>query len=486
VEAQVSALRKIATAIVALAFIAAAIWILRGAGGGEGVSVTFLGGAGEVGGSCTLVEAGETSLIVDCGSFGSRGDGILPEYPAGVDFMILTHAHSDHCGRIPDLFEAGFEGWVYCTRETAELVPVMLRMSRNFDRDKVDRAVFDRSLASLFPVEYGERITNGQVSIVFRRAQHLLGAAFVELTIDTGNKKNKIIFSGDLGSGGSILLPSIESPGEADYLILESTYGGRRRKSDDVPLHERYMDFGNAIGETLKEGGDVLIPAFTLGRTQEVFAALDMFAADGTIPSGTLFYSDSPTARKISDIYRKYGKSLSKTAREIYGDAPLRKSRHREVKSKTSVKVHERTHDPAVFISSSGDLQFANSPRHLARMAGDGKNLLCIVGWQSYGSVGRKLVEGDSTVCLTYREGGETKKVWVSPALKIMKFDAFSGHADQDGLVAWTARVDGLEKVFLVHGEPGQSEALAARLTEDLGIEAEVPAAGDRVFLPSR
>ncbi len=478
--------RRFITILVVVALVVAALYLLRRRGEDEGIEVTFLGGAMEVGGSCTLVSGGGTSFLVDCGSFGKNGDDILPDDPASVSFMILTHAHTDHCGRIPLLFAAGFDGEIYCTPETAELAPIMMKMSRSFDRNKVSKEDFNRSLAAIRPVSFNEEIMAGPATFVFRTAQHLLGAAFVEIEIDTGHRTADIIFSGDLGSGGAILLPELADPSPARYVVVESTYGGKSNYFPGETLHERYGEFGRLVGSTLKGGGDVLIPAFTLGRTQEVIAALDMFIGDGTIPAGTEIYSDSPTAKKVSDVFRNHPDDLSETAHSIYGDEILKKSWHREVKSKTSIKVHGRDHRPTIFISSSGDLRFANSPRHLARMSDDEKNMLCIVGWQSYGSVGRKLVNGDSTVCLRYREDGETKKVWISPALKIKKFGEFSSHADQDGLVKWVRSIDGLKSAFIVHGEPKQSEALSARFVRDLGIETKIPEAGETVFLPSR
>ncbi len=472
--------------VAAIALAVAALYLLRPWGGDEGMSVTFLGGAREVGGSCMLVSGGGVSFLVDCGAFGKAGNGILPDDPSAVSFMILTHAHTDHCGKIPELFAAGFDGEVYCTLETAELVPIMLKMSRNFDRDRVGRGDFDRALASMRPVPFGEVKTAGPVTFVFRKAQHLLGAAFAEVEIDTGQKTARIVFSGDLGSGGAILLPPLEKPAAADYVVVESTYGGMIRGIERGDLQARYGEFGRAVGSALRSGGDVLIPAFTLGRTQEVIAALDLFTDNGTIPPGTEIYSDSPTARKISDVFRKYADGLSATALSIYGGDVLKRSYHREVRSKTSMKVHGRKHRPTVFISSSGDLEHANSPRHLVRMAGDERNLLCIVGWQSYGSVGRKLAEGDSTVLVRYREDGEMKKVWLSPALEVRKFDAFSSHADQEELVRWTGCIEGLRAAFLVHGDPDQAGALAQRLEADLGIETKIPEARETVFLPSR
>ncbi len=478
--------RRLITIIVVIALAIAALYLLRPRGQDEGVNVTFLGGAREVGGSCTLVSGGGISFLVDCGAFGSAGNDIIPDNPASVSFMILTHAHTDHCGRIPQLFAAGFDGEIYCTPETVALAPIMMKMSRSFDRNKVSKEDFDRALAAMRPVPFGEKKTVGPVSFVFRQAQHLLGAAFAEIEINTGHRTAHVIFSGDLGSGGAILLPQMEDPGPADFVIVESTYGGRIRDIEDRSLQARYGEFGRAIGSALKDGGDVLIPAFTLGRTQEVIAALDLFIEDGTIPAGTEIYSDSPTAKRVSDVFRNHPESLSATAVSIYGDNILKKPWHREVRSKTSMKVHGRDHRPTVFISSSGDLSFANSPRHLARMADDEKNLLCIVGWQSPGSVGRKLVEGDSTVSIWYREGGETIKIWLSPAMKIRKFDAFSSHADQEDLLRWTGAIDGLKGAFLVHGELKQAEALSLRLETDLGIETRIPEAGETVFLPSR
>lgn len=478
--------RRLVTIVVVIALAIAALYLLRPRGRDEGINVTFLGGAMEVGGSCTLVSGGGTSFLVDCGAFGSVGSDIIPRNPESIPFMILTHAHTDHCGRIPQLFAAGFDGEVYCTPETAELAPIMMKMSRSFDRDNVSKEDFNRSLAAIRSVPFGEKKTVGTVSFTFRPAQHLLGAAFAEIEIDTGHRSAQIIFSGDLGSGGAILLPELADPSASKYVVVESTYGGRVRENRTTDPLERYGEFGREIGETLKNGGDVLIPAFTLGRTQEVIAALDLFVDEGTIPSGTEIYSDSPTAKMVSDVFRNHPEGLSEMARSIYGDDILKKAYHREVKSRTSIKVHGRDHRPTVFISSSGDLNFANSPRHLVRMAGDERNLLCIVGWQSYGSVGRKLAEGDSTVYVKYREDGETKKVWISPAMDVIRFDAFSSHADQEDLIRWVGKIDGLATAFIVHGEPKQAEALSLRLEADLGIGTKVPEAGETVFLPSR
>jgi len=474
--------RRILAAAAALLLVGAGIWLLRPSPTAGEVAVTFRGGAREVGGSCILVEVPGDSFLVDCGSFGSAGDAIIPERPGGISFVILTHAHSDHCGLLPELCAAGFDGEIYCTPPTADLVPVMLRMARNSSRQKVPRDDFDRSLASLRPVPYDETVRRGAVSFTLRRAQHLLGAAFVEVDVETGSGPMRIVFSGDLGSGGSLLLAPLEPCGRADYLVMESTYGGTvREQPEDVA--ERYESFAGAVGTALRRGGDVLIPAFTLGRTQEVLAALDLYADRGVIPPGTLIYSDSPTANRITRIYRDHPGELAGPAASIYGDEPLTRPTHREVRSRTTMKVHERPHEPAVFITSSGNLEYANAPRHLVRMADDPDDLLCIVGWQSPGSVGARLAAGDSTVLVRCREGSRTVEYWISPSIEVARFDAFSGHADADGLVDWAGRIEGVRRIFLVHGEPEQAQALSRRLAERCGVSAEVPSAGLRVVL---
>ncbi|MCK4235849.1 MAG: hypothetical protein KAX38_01940, partial [Candidatus Krumholzibacteria bacterium] len=233
-----------------------------------------------------------------------------------------------------------------------------------------------------------------------------------------------------------------------------------------------------------RRGGDVLIPAFTLGRTQEVIAAIDLFSGMGVIPPGTEVYVDSPTARKITEIYRSFAEELSPWAREFYEGAVLRSSTLREVKSRTSLKVHTRNHRPSIFLSSSGDLDYANSPRHLMKMFGDGRNLLCVVGWQSPGSLGARLASGESPVLVRYRERKRFRKDWISPVLEVQSFKSFSGHADQGQLIRWLQSVRGARKVFLVHGEAGPAQALAGKIKKELGLDVEIPERGERFVIP--
>jgi len=438
-------------------------------------ALTFFGGAREVGGSCYMLEVDDsTSILVDCGAFSDAGSDILPPHPDRISFMILTHAHSDHCGLIPELFREGFQGAVYCATPTGKIVPRMLKMARSFKRDRVPREIYNLALGSIQGVEFGKWIREKNISFRFRRAEHLLGAGFVEININNKSEKIRMVFSGDLGSGNSILLQPLESCEEADFVVMESTYGGRIRNKS---AEEGREEFALAVSDALKRGGDVLIPAFTLGRTQEVIAVLELYRKRGVIPENTLIYSDSPTANGISDIFRNNRSCLNSMA---VNERFLETSALREVKSKSSLEVHGRRHRPSVFISSSGNLDYANSPRHLMRMFDDERNLLCLVGWQSPRSLGRRLQNGEDPVLVRYSEKGKYNKKWIRPELEVRTFHCFSGHADQSGLLAWLENINGIKKLFLVHGDYDQALALKGKIKN---INVIIPERGERVEL---
>jgi metallo-beta-lactamase family protein len=452
----------------------------------KGPVIRFWGAARKVGGSCLFVENAGERFIVDCGALGEEGSGALPPEPDSIGFAILTHAHIDHCGLLPELFKAGFRGRVYCTPATAELVPIMLGMTRGISRDKVKRETYDRALASLVPIPFGEIVKERSVSFRFMRAEHLLGAASVELMLPAGADTVTLVVSGDIGSGNSILLPPLEKPRRADYVVMESTYGGTVRDTARADTLESHEAFAGAVGRALRAGGDVLIPSFTLGRTQEAMAVLDMFMRRGVIPPETEVFVDSPTAQKITGVYRRNKADLSLWAREVYPAETLRFPALREVRSRTSLKVHARKHLPAVFITSSGDLAHASAPRHLMRMFADRRNLLCIIGWQAPGSLGQRLLAGESPVLVRHQEGKRVQEDWISPAITVKGFHSFSGHADSKGLLAWLGAARGVTRVFLVHGEEPQAAALAEAIRGTLGLEVTVPRRGDGFVLTPR
>ncbi len=459
----------------------------RGARGADAPRIEFRGAARSVGGSCLVVTAGDLRFAVDCGALGEAGSGEIPTLPESLAFVILTHAHTDHCGLLPELFGAGFDGPVYCTRATARLAPIMLGMMRGISRAAVGRDVFGRAVAGFSEVPFGLEVEHGGVRFRFRRAEHLLGAASVELWLPAGDDTVLLVVSGDIGGGNCLLVPPAEVPPRADYVVMESTYGGVVREEGGGSSLRPHEGFARTIGEALGGGGDVLIPAFTLGRTQEVMAVIDRYQREGVIPAQSEIWVDSPTAHKISAVYRELRDELSEEARGLYPGEPLRFPSLREVRSRTSMKVHDRRHFPAVFVTSSGDLAHANSPRHLMRMFARPENLLCIIGWQPPGSLGARLLAGESPVLVRRREGGSNLEDWIAPALSVQASSAFSGHADAAGLLRWVSEVRGARKVFLVHGEERQAKALAESIRTTLGLEVEIPERGAvRELVPVR
>jgi metallo-beta-lactamase family protein len=474
-------LKRIIISVVLIVIIVIILLVRFGERGVEYPLVEFCGGAREVGGSCLLFETGRARWVIDCGAMSDAGLDILPSRPAELSFAILTHAHSDHCGYLPQLCERGFKGKIYCTPPTAKIVPIMLKMARSFSRDKVSGEAFNRTLSLLSPVDFDKIIEEDGLTFRFRRAEHLLGAGLVEQFIikDDGDTV-RVVVSGDLGGGNSILLPPLDGVSKADFVIMESTYGSVSRDYQTNSPVERKREFAECVGEALRRGGDVLIPAFALGRTQEVLAAIDFFMGKEVIPSGTPVFTDSPTAQKITGIYREFRDQLSRRATDFYGERILYSPGLREVRSRTSLKVHGRKHRPSIFISTSGNLMYAISPGHLIRMYDDEKNLLCLVGWQSPGSPGSQLALGEEPVLIKYRQGRELKEGWISPCLQVESFHSFSGHADCNVLLGWLKSMEGVKKVFLVHGEEEQAMELADRIEKHLGMEVEVPQRGER------
>jgi metallo-beta-lactamase family protein len=472
-------LRNIVLIVIASA---AVVFLVRGLLFREGAvpSLVFIGGAGEVGGSCLLVDAGGHRFLVDVGSRWEQED---PSPPIDVSFIIITHAHLDHCGALPALFAAGFRGRVYCTPPTADLVPIMLEMASGFVRDEADRDAFENALSSIVPVPFDSTVCSGAVSFTLRRAGHLLGAAFAEIEIGGARGDTRIVVTGDIGSGGSLLIPPPDRCARADYVVMESTYGGVTREGSGLAPEERYAPFGRMVGEAIERGGDVLIPAFALGRTQEVAAAIELFRRSAVIPSKTLVYIDSPSAQRIMEVYRTHAGALSPWANSFFDGNILEYPALREVRSRTSLRVHDRRHEPSVFISSSGNINYANSPRHLMRMCADRRNLCCIVGYQAPGSTGARLLSGETPLLVRCREGGAVREEWITPLIEVRGFESFSGHGDQRDLLEWLRGIGGVEKVFLVHGEPEQSAALAMRIERELRIATVIPEGGDTARL---
>jgi len=448
-------------------------------------SVRFLGAAQMVGGSCYLIDTGKTQLLIDFGLFYGEHEArnsVIDFDPATIDFVLLTHAHIDHAGRIPLLYRRGFKGKTIGTDATKTLCGANLKMSLELAK-REGKAVYDfddydRMMNHFMAVSYDQHLNlSSDVSVRFRNAGHIMGSAIVEIWIKGVDGTIKIVTTGDLGNSHLPLLSGPDMIHEGDYLLVESTAGAIRRKDTG------FDTFGDEIKKTLKRGGSVLIPAFALDRTQRLLYIIGTLKRRGIIPDETPVYVDSFTAREITKIYRKYGKYFSPEARvhlSAEGD-PLSFPNLCEIGSQDALAMHERG-QAAIFVSASAMLDHANSPRHLEKMIENPKNLLAIVGWQAPGTPGWKLQRGAKTIQIPIEEytDGKTDMRYVEKPvrMKVKTFDVFSYHADGCQILTWLSNFARAKEVFVVHGDRENTLDLAGMITKKLGFKASAPELG--------
>lgn len=456
------------------------------------MNIKFLGAAMSVTGTCHLITTDKYKILLDCGQF--QGGKALEELnrkdlgfdPTELDFVILSHAHIDHSGRIPLLTKAGFKGDIYCTDATADLVEIMLKDSGHIHEKeaewvnrKAERSggkpvdpLFTMEDAAdaiefLKPVLYGQMIQiNPDISLRFRDAGHILGSAITELWVRQGEEVRKLVFSGDLGVKNKPLIRDPELIEEADYVIMESTYGDRIHESSCESL-ERFIDI---ILQTTRRGGSVIIPSFAVGRTQELIYELNMFYEDHEEYKEELdkimVYVDSPLAITATEIFKRNAQVFDEATREciLQGDHPLDFKNLKFTRtSEESVRLNTNK-EPKVIISASGMCDAGRIKHHLKHNLWNEKNSIVFVGYQAEGTLGRSILRGDKDVSIF----GE--KIHINA--EIHNLEGFSGHADKDGLMEW---ISGFKKpplkVFLVHGEESAKKALAENIKATLGYD---------------
>ncbi len=467
------------------------------------ISLTFNGAAQTVTGSQHLVEANGVSLLLDCGLFqGKRKDAFELNRKgicAGgmVDAVILSHAHIDHSGNIPCLVKNGFRGDIYSTPATRDLCAIMLQDSAyiqmrdveytNKRRKRNNQNLFEplytpndatRATQQFVSIDCGRRreIAPG-IFLTFVNAGHMLGSAHIILDIldqESGREK-RLVFSGDIGRRN---IPIIRDPTPltegADLLIMESTYGNRSHP----PYPDSDRELKRIVVETHARGGSLVIPAFAVGRTQQLVYSLHKLYEQGEIP-GMPVYIDSPLAINVTDIFRMhpetYDEELLSFIEDNQVDNPFGFNALHVVRSvASSKKLNERT-ESSIIIAASGMMEHGRILHHLRSRISDPKNTILVTGWQAPYTLGRKIVEGEKMV----RIFGEEFEV----RAKIEVLTGFSGHADQDELVEFAAVMEKKpERTFIVHGEVEAAQALKANLEQKLGFaRVEIPNLYQRV-----
>lgn len=459
------------------------------------MKVTFLGAAQTVTGSCFLVETEKTSFLIDCGLHqGQPHEERLNYQPFpfsinSIDFVLLSHAHIDHSGRLPKLFIDGYKGPIYSTKATADLCSIMLPDSGHIQESEynwrsrknsragrpIDAPLYTMqdgidTLKLFKPVYYDQSFNPAEdVRVKFRDAGHILGSSIIELWIMEDGVEKKLAFSGDLGNKG---VPIMRDPAiieGADFLILESTYGDRLHESRQGEV-ERFVGI---IEDTLRRGGNVIIPSFAVGRTQELIYALnkeiERYDRRRRQLLETPVYIDSPLAILATQIFRNNTDCFDDEARAYIesGDNPLDFKNLHFVRTSEESKQLNEDPESKIIISASGMCDAGRIRHHLKHNLWRRDSTVIFVGFQANGTLGRALVDGAKTVRIFGEE--------IAVKARIEMIDSFSGHADRDGLLAWVnAMQQKPQKILLVHGEPTVIDSFQKAIRNSLGIQAVV------------
>lgn len=464
------------------------------------MKITFIGATHEVTGSCTLLEVNDKFYLVDCGMEQGRDvfeNITLPIAAADIEAVFVTHAHIDHSGMIPRLFHDGFKGTVYATDVTCDLCNIMLldsahiqEMEAEWRTRKAQRAggeaveplyTTDDALGAIQLFRrctYGDMIQAGDgIEVRFTDAGHLLGSAFVELWLTEGNTTKKIVFSGDVGNNDQRIIRNPQPVAETDYLVIESTYGNRVHEADRKNVVE---ELAKHLQRAFDRGGNVIIPAFAVGRTQEMLYAIREIKQRGLVTGHDKFpvYVDSPLASEATAVFMQCNQIcfdeetlalLNKGINPIWFDGI------RITQSSEESKLINADPTPKVIISASGMCEAGRIRHHLKHNLWQEKNIILFVGYQAEGSLGRRLINGEKQVTLF----GET----ISVNAEICSLQGISGHADQNGLVNWLEKFNEKPQfVFVNHGDEDSCEDFKALLLAK-GYEADAPYSGTQYDL---
>lgn len=463
------------------------------------MKLSFLGAAREVTGSCYLVETDQVRFLVDCGMVQGGSDASLRNRkpfdfdPRYIDFVLLTHAHIDHSGLLPKLTVSGFSGPIYTTSATADLLSVMLLDSAHIQEMEAERAARNRRksvhpespiytiadanncLQQIRPIDYDKNFApHTSVACMFRDAGHILGSAIIEIQVTEGSRTTKIVASGDLGQPGRPILRDPTIVEEADVLLIESTYGDRDHKDLPTTLEE----LAQIIEYTFhKHKGNVIVPAFAVGRTQELIYHLHQLTEQGRLSHLNIFV-DSPMAVAVTKITQKHFELFDTEAKRISEWHALKKNQpslHFVADVSESIALNQ-IHSGAIIISASGMCDAGRIKHHLRHNLGRPECSVLITGYQANGTLGRRLVDGEKLVRIFGKE--------VIVRASIYTLGGFSAHADQHALMTWA---DGFRKppgrTFVVHGEPAAASAFAAQLRMQKKWIVDVPEIGQSYLL---
>jgi metallo-beta-lactamase family protein len=463
------------------------------------MKVEFLGGVRTVTGSATLLEKNSLRWLVDCGMFQGgkeiegRNRNIKSYSPQALSFVLLTHAHIDHSGLIPKLVGEGFRGKVICTKATFDLCEVMLRDSGHIQemeaewKNRKGKRSGKREVSPLYtvkdaeeslryfqPVHYDEMLFLADgVKVCFRDAGHILGSAIIEIWVGEGGQERKLVFSGDLGSLNQPIVRDPSKIEEGDVLWLESTYGNRLHKSREETTNE----LSKIIQEAIRDQAKVVIPAFAVERTQDIIYTIGQLIREGVISSIPV-YIDSPLAISATEIFQRNSDCFDEETKALLlgGGNPLELPEIVYTRTTEASKAINEDSRAGIIISASGMCDSGRIKHHLKHHLWRKESHIVIIGYQSEGTIGRRLVEGAKRVRLLGEE--------IAVRAHIHTLGGFSAHADQKGLLEWLSHFTNPQmEVFINHGEEKISIELAKIIQQKFNYKTAVPQWMERRFL---
>ena len=476
------------------------------------MKISFLGAAKTVTGSNFLLEGAGKKILVDCGLYQGKALEERENYEEfaynvqDIDFMLLTHAHIDHSGRIPKLYKEGYRNPVIATKATCDLCAIMLpdsghiqEMENEWQNRKRKRSgkkeipplytaeEAQKCLEIFKPVKYDEIIElDPNINVRFNDAGHMLGSSIIEVWVKEDGETKKIVFTGDIGNNDIPLLGAPTMMENADFLVMESTYGGRLHMRND----DKAEMFLNIVSETLDKGGNVVIPSFAVGRTQEILYELNKIKENTSDEAfmkkyetlmKALVYVDSPLATSATEVFRNNMDLFDDEVKQRIqsGDNPLDFPGLHFTQTVDESKALNESKIPSIIISASGMCEVGRIKHHLKHNLWDPKNTILFVGYQAPGTLGAKIVSGEKKVKIFGEE--------VAVNARIEYIEGYSGHADQEGLLNFVySFINKPKHIFLVHGEPDGQKILKDKIVETTNIPVTIPDYGETYKLDDR
>lgn len=461
--------------------------------------VQSFGGVEGVTGSCHLVKVDKLNVLIDCGMFQGIDENKNYENfgfdPSVLDYLILTHSHIDHAGRIPLLVKNGFKGKIISTRPTYNIARIMLldaagvmaeeyktqlkKVMRRGTPEEVPPPLYDENdvfyAMEFFKVflEYDEPYRlSPNVKVVLKNSGHIIGAAYVEMHIGVDGREKKVIFSGDVGTEDKLVIKPVDYPQDGQVVFIESTYGNRNHR----PLEETIEEFKHAITESFKDGGNVIIPTFALERTQEILFVLRKMYDEGSLPKCKVFL-DSPLAIAVTKIFLQFPNQLSDEVLKMIkqGHNPFT---FPDVHFTTSAEESRKINDiesGAIILAGSGMCNGGRIKHHLKHNLWRENASVIFVGYQAAGTLGRQIVDGARKVKIYGEE--------IAVNARIYTINGFSAHADQAGLLKFLKSNKNLESVYLIHGEPEVMKEFKSKIKEELNINPHIVEKGEFLYI---